>query len=275
MRRVLVAVLVAVGALVLADFGFAAAAESAIARDMRTRLALPEDPATSIGGPSFLVQAATGRYSSVEVSMQRVPIGPLRTPEVQVQLHGVRASMTDLIGGPEFRAAAAEGLVRIGPADVRRLAAATGGPAAAVERLSMLQVDANDIDRAVLAGADPTLRNLDPRNAVRFVATLPVEGTDTEVAVLSALVVDADGTMRIVPRDVREFETDDAVPAVVRDSLLRAFALRLDPGTLPLGVTPTSVTVPEYNVLQISGAMRDLSVGEGEPRGSAAGTAGR
>ncbi|MFP5069084.1 DUF2993 domain-containing protein [Pseudonocardia nantongensis] len=277
MRRVLAAVLAVVAVLVLADFGFAAAAESAIARQMRDRLALPEDPATSVGGPSFLLQAATGRYSSVEVSMERVPIGPLRTPEVQVQLHGVRASMADLIGGSaaRFRAAAAEGLVRIGPADVRRLAAATGGPAAGIERLAMLQVDANEIDRTVLAGADPTLRGLDPRNAVRFVATLPVDGATTDVAVLSALVVDPAGAMRIVPRDVREAETDDGVPAAVRDSLLRAFALRLDPGALPLGVTPTSVTVPEYNILQISGARRDLSVGEGEQRGSAARTAGR
>lgn len=277
MRRVLAAVLAAAAVLVLADFGTAAAVESAIARQMRDRLGLPEDPATSVGGPSFLLQAATGRYSSVEVSMERVPIGPLRTPEVRVRLYGVRASLGDLVGGTaaRFRAAAAEGAVRIGPADVRRLAAAAGGPAAAIERLTMLPVDANRIDRLVRAGADPTLRALDPRNAVRFVATLPVDGEETEVDVLAALVVDPDGALRVVPHDVRGAETDEEVPDALRDALLRAFALRLDPGTLPLRVTPTSVTVPEYNVLEISGARRDVSVGEGEQSGPAARTAGR
>lgn len=273
MRRVLAAVLVVAAVLVLADFGTGAAVESAIARQMRDRLDLPEDPATSVQGPSVLAQAVTGRYGSVEVSMERVPVGPLRTPEIGVTLYGVRASFGELFGGSSarFRAAAAESSVRIGPADVRRLAAATGGPAAGIERLTMLEVDANRISDTVLAGGDPTLRSLDPRNAVRFVATLPVEGSETDVAVLSAMVVDPDGTLRIVPRDVRGSGTDEPVPAAVRESLMRAFALRLDPGTLPLGVTPTSVTVPEYNVLEISGALRDLSIGEGRRRTSVAG----
>lgn len=272
MRRVLAAVLAVAAVLVLADFGTAAAAEAGIARQMRDRLGLPEDPATFVDGPSFLVQAATSRYDSVRVSMERVPVGPLRTPELGVRLYGVRASLGDLVdGSAQFRAAAAQASVRIGPADVRRLAAGSGGPAAGIERLTMLAVDANRLADLVLAGADPTLRAQDPRNTVRFVATMPVHGSSTDVAVLATMVVDPDGSLRIVPRDVRESGTDDPVPDAVRDSLLRAFALRIDPGTLPLGVTPTTATVPEYNVLEVSGAMRDLSVGEGGARGSASG----
>lgn len=274
MRRVIVAVLAVVAVLVLADFGTAAAAEWAIAREMRDRLDLPEDPATTVHGPSFLAQALTGRYGHVEVSMERVPVGPLRTPEVQVHLYGVRAPLGDLVGGSttRFRAAAAEGVVRIGPSAVRRLATARGGPAAGIERLVMSEVDANRIDETVRAGADPTLRSLDPRNAVRFVATLPVGGSTTDVAVLAALVVDPDGTLRVIPRDVRTAEDDRAVPAPVRDSLREAFALRLDPGTLPFGVTATSATVPEFNVLQVSGSVRDFSIGEGDQPGGTDGS---
>jgi hypothetical protein len=263
-HRVVAAVLAVAAVLVLADLGTAAAAESGISRQMRDRLGLPEDPAVQVQGFSFLAQAVTGRYGRIDVSMQRVPIGPLRTPEVQVQMHGVRAPLSDLVGsGPaRFRAAAAEGIVRIGPMDVRRLVVAAGGPAAGIERLTAEEVEANDIDTVVREGADPTLRGLDPRTAARFVAEMPVDGADAKVAVLSALVV-SDGKLRIVPRDVREYETHEPVPAAVRDSLLSALAVEVDPGRLPLGVTATSVSVPEFNVLEISGAVRDLSVGEG------------
>lgn len=262
--RAVAAVLAAATVFVLADLGTAAAAESGIARQMRDRLALPEDPAVRVHGFSFLAQAVTGRYEQVEVSMDRVPIGPLRTPEVRAQLHGVRAPLSDLLGsGPaRFRAAAAEGVVRIGPLDVRRLVVAAGGPAAGVERLTVEEVDANEIDTAIRDGGDPTLRGLDPRTAARFVAEMPVDGSDARVAVLTALIV-SDGKLRITPLDVREHETGEPVPDAVRDSLMEAMAVELNPGTLPLGVTPTSASVPEFNVLQISGAMRDLSVGEG------------
>lgn len=262
--RVVAAVLAAVAVFVLADLGTAAAAESGISRQMRDRLDLPEDPAVRVHGLSFLAQAVTGRYEQVEVSMTRVPIGPLRTPEIRVQLHGVRAQLSDLVGsGPaRFRAAAAEGVVRIGPMDVRRLVVAAGGPAAEVAHLTVEEVDANAIDTVIRAGGDPTLRGLDPRTTARFVAEMPVDGDDTRVAVLTSLLV-SDGKLRIVPLDVREDDTQAPVPDGVRDSLMRAMAVELDPGTLPLGITPTQASVPEFNVLQISGAVRDLSIGEG------------
>lgn len=270
-RRAIAAVLAVAAVLVLADLGTAAAAESGISRQMRERLGLPEDPSVRVQGFSFLAQALTGHYDRIDVSMQRLPVGPLRTREIRVRMHGVRAPLSDLVGSEaRFRAAAAEGAVRISPMDVRRLVAAGGGPAAAVERLTVEKVDANAIATAILAGADPTLRGLDPRTAARFVAEMPVDGEQTRVAVLCALVVSGDG-LRIVPHDVREHETHDPVPAPVRDSLMRAMALEVDPGTLPLGVTPTSVSVPEYNVLEISGAVRDLSVGSGEPASRSAG----
>ncbi|MEQ3550937.1 DUF2993 domain-containing protein [Pseudonocardia nematodicida] len=272
MRRVLAAALAVVAVAVLVDLGTGAAAESSISRAMRDHMDLPEDPAVDVTGFSFLAQAVTGRYGTVEVSMDRMPIGPLRTPEVRAELYGVRAPLPDLLGpGPaRFRAAAAEGSVRIRPADIRRMIDDDGGPAADVERLSVQEVDANTIETAVRAGGDPTLRNLDPRSAARFVAEMPVDGSDTEVAVLSALVV-SDGVLRIVPRDVREQYTDEPVPDAVRESLTHALTVTLDPGTLPLDVTPTTATVPEYNILEISGAVRDLAVGESSPTARSAG----
>ena len=85
MRRLIVAVVVLVGLLVVVDFSAAATAESTISRQMRDRLSLPEDPSVRINGVSFLAQAATGRYRSVDVSMERLPVGSLRSREVTVE----------------------------------------------------------------------------------------------------------------------------------------------------------------------------------------------
>ncbi|MEJ8282015.1 DUF2993 domain-containing protein [Pseudonocardia spirodelae] len=271
-RRVLAVVLAVAAVLVVADLATGAAVESGVSRQLRDRLDLPEDPRVRVHGFSVLAQAATGRYDHVEMTLQRVPIGPLRTPELRVQMYGVRADLTDLAGaGPaRFRAAAAEGVVRIGPNDVRRMVVEHGGPAAGVTRLTVESVDANAIDTDVLAGADPTLRGLDPRTAARFVAEMPVDGAPARVGVLTSLVVTG-GKLRVVPLDVRVADTQEPVPDAVRTSLLRALAVELDPGRLPLGVTATTASVPEFNVLEISGAMRDLSVGEGPSSSRSAG----
>lgn len=274
-RRVLVAVLAVAAVLVVGDLATGAAVESGISRALRDRLDLPEDPRVQVHGFSVLAQAATGRYDHVEMTLQRVPAGPLRTPELQVQLYGLRGDLSDLVGpGPaRFRASAAEGIVQISPNDVRRMVVDAGGPAAGVTRLSVEAVDANAIDSVILAGGDPTLRGLDPRNAARFVAEMPVDGADARVAVLAALVVDH-GTMRVVPRDVRLDGSDEPVPDAVRTSMLRALAVDIDPGPLPLGVTATSASVPEYNVLQVAGSVRDLSVGAGPGTSRSAGRVG-
>ncbi|ANY06408.1 hypothetical protein AFB00_09005 [Pseudonocardia sp. HH130630-07] len=265
MRRSIAAVLAVGAVLVLADFGTAAAAEYGISRQMRDRLQLPEDPSVRVQGFSFIAQAVTGRYDQVDVSMQRVPIGSMRTPVIGVRMYGVRAPIADLVGSDaRFRAAAARSSVQIGPLDVRRMVVARGGPAATVERLTVEQVEPDTIDEAVVAGGDPTLRGLDPRTAALFAAEMPVDGAETRVAVLSALVV-SDGALRIVPRDVREYGTGEPVPATVREALTDALAIDLDPGPLPLGVPATTASVPGPDVLEISGSVRDLAVGDGEP----------
>nr|WP_255497622.1 DUF2993 domain-containing protein [Pseudonocardia sp. SID8383] len=258
--------------LVAGDLATGAAVEAGVSRALRDRLDLPEDPRVQVHGFSVLAQAATGRYGHVEMTLQRVPVGPLRTPELQVQMYGLRGDLSDLAGpGPaRFRAAAAEGIVQVSPNDIRRMVVDAGGPAAGVTRLSVEAVDANAIDSVIRAGGDPALRGLDPRNAARFVAEMPVDGADTQVAVLTVLLVDH-GTMRIVPRDVRINGSDEPVPDAVRTSMLRALAVDIDPGPLPLGVTATSAGVPEYNVLQIAGSVRDLSVGGGPGTSRSAG----
>lgn len=265
MRRLIVAVVVLVGVLVLADFAAAAAAESAVSRQMRERLALPEDPAVRINGVSFLAQAATGDFRSVDVSMERLQVGPLRDVEVKAKLRDVRAPLGDLLSdAPRFRITNAEGIVSVGAGDVLRTLPG-------VTALVIENVDANAISDVVQDGGDPTLRGLDPRNAARLVATTTVRGEKQQIDVLVALQITGDGRIRITPRDVRPADDGaDELPTSVQNTLSRTFTVALDPGTLPFQVTPTALRVDE-GTLEISGQVRDLVVGEGEQSSSAQG----
>lgn len=263
MRRLIVAVVVLVGLLVVVDFSAAAAAESTISRQMRERLSLPEDPAVRINGVSFIAQAVTGRYRSVDVSMDRLQVGSLRSREIGVKMHDLRAPWSELSGSvpaPRFRVTDARSVVTIGSGDVMRMVRGA-------KELTLTPVDANAIDELVLDGGDPTLRGMDPRNVALITATMPVRGTKTQVEVLAALQITTDGLIRITPRDVRT--GDGEPPAAVVASLTKAFSLVIDPGRLPFRVTPTTLRVDEDGALELSGQVKDLVVGEGERSSSA------
>jgi hypothetical protein len=258
-RRLIVAVVVLVGLLVIADFSAAAAAESTISRQMRDRLSLPEDPSVRVNGVSFLAQAVTGRYRSVDVSMERLPVGSLRSREVTVKLHDLRAPWSELTGSapaPRFRATDARSVVTIGSGDVMRMVRGS-------KELSLATVDANDIDEIVLDGGDPTLRGMDPRNVARITATMKVRGVEQPVEVLTALQVTGDGLIRLTPRDVRLTSGEDLTDAETT-ALTKAFSLIIDPGRLPFRVTPTTLRVDSDGALELSGQVRDLVVGEGD-----------
>lgn len=266
MRRLVVAVVVLVGLLVVADFAAAAAAESTISRQMRDRLSLPEDPSVRVNGVSFLAQAVTGRYRSVDVSMERLPVGSLRSREITVKLHDLRAPWSELTGSapaPRFRATDARSVVTIGAGDVMRMVPGS-------TELSLAFVDANAIDEIVRDGGDPTLRGMDPRNAALLTATMRVRGTEQPVEVLTALQITGDGLIRLTPRDVR-LESGQDLTTAETAALTRAFSLVIDPGRLPFRVTPTRLLVDPDGALELSGQVKDLVVGEGERSSSAQG----
>lgn len=258
MRRLIVTVVVLICVFVVADFAAAAAAESAVSRQMRERLALPEDPAVRINGISFLAQAAAGNYRSVDVSMERMQVGPLRDVEVKAKLHDVRAPLSELLSGtPRFRVTNTEGMVTVGASDVLRMLPG-------VTKLEISDVDANGIADIVKEGGDPTLRGLDPRNAARFVATTTVAGKEQQIEVLAALQVTGDGLIKVTPRDVRPAgDGDTELPTSVRTALTKAFSITLNPGALPFQVTPTALRTDD-GTLEISGQIRNLVIGDGE-----------
>lgn len=256
MKRLIIGLLVLVGLLVAADFGAAALAESAVSRQMREQIGLPDDPEVRINGFPFVTQALSGDYSSIDVSAPRLQVGALQDVEVTAQLRDVAAPLSEVLGsGPTtLRVGSADGTVRVGPDDIERLIGT-------VERMRIETVDAEALQQLVEDGADAALADLDPDRSARLVGTTPVLGVDREVAVIVALELE-DGLVRVVPRDVRLGGDAEPLPDAVQEMVREMFTVEVDPGTLPLQVTPDELCAVD-GVLEISGSATDLVLGAG------------
>lgn len=255
MKRLIVGLIVLVGVLVGVDFGAAALAESAVSRQMREQIGLPDDPDVRINGFPFVTQALAGRYSSIDVAADRLRVGMLEEVEVVAQLRDVDAPLSELLGsGPRsLRVAEADGTVRVGADDLERLLGD-------VDRLRIESLDAEALEQAVEDGADPALADADPDTVARLVGTTAALGEETEVTAIVALEL-TDGVVRIVPRDIRLGGPDaPPLPESTQSALRDRFTVDVDPGSLPLQVTPTELRAVD-GVLEISGSTTDLVLG--------------
>ncbi|HVL84538.1 MAG TPA: DUF2993 domain-containing protein [Pseudonocardia sp.] len=256
--RVVVVLLVLAGLLVVGDFAAAAVAESAVSRQLRDQLGLRTDPDVRINGFPFTTQALAGEYGSVDVAADGVAVGELRDLEVSAQLRDVRAPLSALLGsGPRTLVVGeAEGTVRVSADGVERL---VGG----VRRLRIDTLDAAALQVAVDNGGDPGLAGLDPDRAAHFVGLTSVLGQDVEFFVIAVLDL-VDGQILVEPRDVVLGAAAFAVPDVLSDQLEERFTVRIDPGVLPLEVTPTQVRARDGH-LEISGRTEGLVLGGSAP----------
>jgi hypothetical protein len=257
MRRLVIALLVLAGLLVAADFGAAALAESAVSREMRTQLGLADDPSVRINGFPFLTQAISGEYSSVDVDAKRISVGQLKELSVSAQLRDVQAPLSMLLGSgaKTLQVNEVEGTVQVPATDLERLV-----PDIADLRIETL--DQNALDQVADTTDDPALAEMDPKNTVRLVGTGTFLGQKTEATVIAALEL-VDGQIRITPKNV-QLGGDDAakIPAALQRTLTQLFTVKIDPGKLPLRVTPTDVRA-QNGLLEVSGKARDLTLGPG------------
>lgn len=256
MRSLVVTLLVLLGLLVAVDFGAAAFVESTVSRQMRDQLGLADDPSVRINGFPFLTQVLGGRYSSVDVSASRLAVGELTDIGISAQLRDIDLPLDTLLGGgpPTLVVNEVEGTVRVGPADLERLLPG-------VEDLRIETLDAQALQAAVDDGADASLAGVDPDTAARLAGTTTLLGNgETPVAVIAVLTL-IDGRARIEPRDVRLGDGDTPpLPAQVQAALREQFAVQVDPGSLPLQVTPTAFRAQD-GVLEISGVSGRLELG--------------
>jgi hypothetical protein len=262
-RRTLAGLIALTAVLLGADYAAAAVTESAVSKEMRRQLNLADDPAVRVNNFPFLVQAVTGRYRSVDVFANNLAVGPLRDVQLRTQLRDVRAPLSELLAGSRtVTVREAEGTVRIGAPDVERLLNADGR--FTVDKLYIDGIDAAGLERAVEDGSDPALLQLDPATAARLSGNVDVLGEEQQVSVVAELQL-AGGQAQIVPRDVRLGDPDaDPLPAPVQRALASLFTLRLDPGDLPLEVTPTRLRATSGG-LEVSGLTGRLVLGGGVP----------
>jgi hypothetical protein len=96
-RKLLIALVVLVLLLVLADRAAAFAAESIAAGDLRNQLNLTQKPDVTVHGWPFLTQLADGRYDDIEVSAHDVDVSQLAGLSVDVHLIGAHIPAGDVI----------------------------------------------------------------------------------------------------------------------------------------------------------------------------------
>jgi len=257
MRRLVIALVVVVGLLVAADFGAAALAESAVSRQMRQQIGLADDPSVQINGFPFLTQALAGRYSSIDVDAQRITVGQFREVELTAHLQDVTAPLSMLLGsGPkDVQVARAEGTVKIGANDLKRLVPG-------VKKVRIESVDQKALTQLVKDGGDESLAEIDPDKAARIVGTASLLGQPVEIAVIAVLELSG-GKAQIAPRDVRLSDgTPLPLPQAAQRAILAQFTRPLDAGTLPLQVKPKSFRAQDGSLV-ISGTATGLDLGGG------------
>jgi LmeA-like phospholipid-binding len=254
MRRLIIILLVLGGLLVVADYGAAALAESAVSRQMRGELGLIDDPSVRINGFPFLTQAIAGTYSSIDVDATRIQYGSFKELEINARLHDVGAPLSMMLGsGPKSLAvSSAEGIVKINAADLQRLI-----PEA--KKIRIESVDKTSLQQAVKNGADTSVASMNPEKTARLVGTVDFFGQSAEIAVLATLEIDK-GKPSIVPVDARLSNGKGLpVPGSVLRQILDLFRVPLITGDLPLDVTADTFEAKD-GTLQISGTARNLTL---------------
>lgn len=260
MRRIVIALIVAVALIIAVDFTAASAAEYQVSKQMRQRLSLPGDPDVRISGFPFLLQAARGDYPKVDVYAQKLSVGDLHNLGVHALLYHVRLPFRDVLRGnvQGLSVDDVQGSVLITKDDLtRRLPG--------VSDLHVETVNTEDIDKAKRNSEDATtessMSGVDPDQAVRLIATMPVMGKKVKVTVLAVLEQTGQDVV-ISPRDIRVGSGAAAtkLPRMAQIGLRQMFTLRLPPGTLPFGATPTMLKAVD-NAVELTGSMRDLVIG--------------
>lgn len=264
-RKLVITVLIILGLAVAADFGAAAAAEYALAQQLREQLKLASDPSVRINGVPFLTQALAGRYSAIDIRVTGLSVDPLHDVTVEATLHNVDAPLPEVISGnlESVRAARVNGRVRIKDSDL--------GRAIGIEDLRIQQPFDEEIRRLLPAGAPLSDAQSDSRAipdnraAIRMVATTDLAGQRTEIIGVGLIEL-TNGLLRITVLDVRLARDDVGtvtLPREIRRLLLNALSTDVRPGGLPFSVTPTGVSV-QPGALVVEGTANNVSLGQAE-----------
>jgi hypothetical protein len=255
-RKLIIAVLIVIALAVVADFGAAAAAEYAVAAQLRQQLGPATDPSVRINGFPFLTQALAGRYSSIDVRATGVPADPLRDLDVEATLHDVEVPLGAAISGElqSIQANRVDGRVRVKDTDL--------GRAIGIEDLRIQEPSDREISALLPAGTNgnPAPGEQAP---IRMVATTDLLGQRTEIIGIGVIDLTND-LVQITARDVRlarDGVGEVGLPRAIRQTLLTTLSADVKPGGLPFDVTPTRVWVGTGSVV-VEGTASNVTISQ-------------
>ncbi|WP_241385645.1 LmeA family phospholipid-binding protein [Rhodococcus sp. CH91] len=233
MRKLIFGLVVLLGLAVLADFGAAAWSEYRVSRALREGGVLESDPAVTIHGFPFLLQARDGHYENVEIVADNIRTDLLGDITVEANLVGAHAAAGELL----------EGSIRTVPVDLlygRVMIDATElGQLYGIPDLQVSAPPANKSDgTGGSGGSGPTTAG-----GVVLTGTVPVGPASATVSVQADLVLDGE-RVHIVASDLYfgpEGSADFSVPEILKPTVLGMFTTTIEPQDLPFGVRPTSV----------------------------------
>ncbi|WP_016700217.1 LmeA family phospholipid-binding protein [Actinoalloteichus spitiensis] len=263
MKKLVIAIVILAGLLVVADFGAAAAAEYQVSNRLRHVLGLADDPEVRVNGFPFLTQAAAGDFRDVQVSANGVPVGELRDVGVEATLRHVRLSLSDVIGGSlqEVRIDEVEGRVRLRASDLGRV---IGIPDLRIEPAPPEEVEEAG-GGAEEAGDEASSAGDATTAAVQLTGTIDLAGEQVEVSVIGTISLTGGTQVRISPSrlavDAGGTGPVELAPQL-QQSLLGSFSTTVEAGNLPLDVTPTAVRV-ESGALLVAGSATDVVIRNG------------
>ncbi|MCW2543166.1 MAG: uncharacterized protein JWM40_718 [Frankiales bacterium] len=217
MRRLLIAGVVVLVALLLADRVTEVLAANAVAAQLRDSGGLREKPTVSIRGFPFLTQALSGRYDKVELSAKGVERGSVRLSTLDVVVRGAQVPLARALSG------------RVDSVPVESLTAESLVAFADLAQESQLA-------EATIASAG---------KLVDVTARLSALGGEFTVTSRSRVTLDM-GAILLTPQSVTvEGGSNSAVESALRDRL----ALRLPVGTLPYGLRLTGLRVTKDGIV--------------------------
>jgi hypothetical protein len=209
-RRLLIAVAILAVLLVLVDRVAVTVADRALAREIRSELALADDPSVHIAGFPFLTQAVRGRYDDVRISLTAEELGQPDGTRADIALHGVHVPLSSVLSGS----------VREVPVD-RVVGTAT---------LSYALLSAQ-------LGGDTTVRR--EGDGLRITKTVEVAGRTVPLTAVGTVALDGD---ELVIDVARASGAGVEIPGFLVGRASDLLDLRYKIPPLPFGLQLTSVT---------------------------------
>lgn len=261
-RPLVITLVVFLALLVGADFGAAAIAEYQVAKRARAAFDLADDPAVTINGFPFLTQAIGGDYTHITVDAKGVPVkNLLQDVQIHADLRDVRAPLSDLLAGrtDSIVVGQMEALVQVKEADFNRalqannqrvqtadITGVTIAPASK-QRVNATEATSNDPDdeKADQEALKQEKATDDTTAGMRVGATVNIAGQKVDIAVF-AIASLVNGKIEVSAKRV---ELNGSIGNTLLAPTLQAQVLKLftppplDPGRLPVAITPTAVIV--------------------------------